>query len=204
MDGSGEPNPGPGGLSGDYYYAHRPRETSDLRAPLPAEGGVRLDTAAAPAVGQAPAGQAPAGALAHNIASKKEQSYYYAHGARQTGEAPAPMPTPVILERKCVREQPTVTTVASYSFADEDFVVKVYVPLENVGAKVSKDQVRCAFKSKSFELEIAGYAENTIHRLAVGALYGEIEPERCKAILKPNKVIVSLRKKGNMHWSSLR
>ena len=107
--------------------------------------------------------EGPGGALSalrENIKQKQANAYYYAHATRDTGEAPAPMPTHVVLERSTVSEQVEKTEVstcrrragrsggltekkaiASYQMLDDEDlgVVKVYIPLAGIGS-IAKDK----------------------------------------------------------------
>lgn len=80
-----------------------------------------------------------------NIQEKADRSYYYAHRARVTSEEPAPPPVHVVLERTTVEAGPAVVTVFNYAFADEGDVVKVYIPLEGVGAACKDEDIQATF-----------------------------------------------------------
>lgn len=80
-----------------------------------------------------------------NIQEKADRSYYYAHRPRATSEEPAPPPVHVVLERTTVEAGPAVVTVFNYAFADEGDVVKVYIPLEGVGAACKDEDIKATF-----------------------------------------------------------
>ncbi|KAK3269383.1 hypothetical protein CYMTET_22174 [Cymbomonas tetramitiformis] len=188
-----------------YYYAHEKRDTGELRAPDPEpEGKLIKKTVSVESLGES----LEASALDDNIAMKKDQSYYYAHARRETGEAPAPMPVPVVLARETRPTAPTIEAKAiqSYSFLDEDEVVKIYVPLEGVKEAVGqkKEAVCSSFGEKTLELTVSGYEEGKVLKLGFASLFEEIVPEESKHRVLANKVVLALKKKKkNISWNRL-
>ncbi|KAG1653170.1 hypothetical protein FOA52_009015 [Chlamydomonas sp. UWO 241] len=137
-----------------------------------------------------------ASALQDNIAKNGNQSYYYAHKSRDTGEEPAPPPVHVVLDTVIV-EVAEVTDdlhVPARLFLDDGTKVKVYVPLEGVGAAIGDDGVVCDFQARSLQVCIRGYKPNRCLRLAVKELGGEVDPRGCSFRRLPNKVVVTLAK----------
>ncbi|GIL89810.1 hypothetical protein Vretimale_16500 [Volvox reticuliferus] len=140
-----------------------------------------------------------------SIASKREQSYYYAHAPRETFEPPAPLPVPVVLERSTAEAPPAIVTIFNYAWADEGELVKVYIPLEGVGAKCSDDDIKVAFEVRLFQVEVHGFKPRQIHRLLIQKLSGDIAPGDCQVKKLANKVVVILKKAGSHRkWYSLR
>ncbi|GMH33575.1 hypothetical protein BSKO_01409 [Bryopsis sp. KO-2023] len=135
-------------------------------------------------------------ALHASIESKKDQSYYYAHKPRETGEDPAPAPIHEVLHRAPAEKRDEVEPIFSYQFADGDPIAKVYVPLEGVG-DLSEECVESEFAEKSLNLSVKGLKAGKILKLVVRELDGEIVPEECKHRKLANKIVVSLKKKAN-------
>ena len=70
--------------------------------------------------------------------------------------------------------------------------VTLYIELEGVGSV--KDNVKCEFKSDSFDLTVHGLNGKN-YRLVKDNLDKDIVPEDCKFIVKKDKVVVKLAKK---------
>lgn len=68
---------------------------------------------------------------------------------------------------------------------------------------MEKSSMKAEFMPKSFSFKIHGYEEkNRIFK--VPRLHFKINPEKCKFILKPNKIIISLCKhKDSDQWFTL-
>ena len=83
--------------------------------------------------------------------------------------------------------------------------VSVYVPLENIGQH-DKSKISCNFTSSSFDLIVTDF-EGKSYRLLNDNLEHDIETDKSKFIVKPNKIIIKLGKvKGEYsydHWSQL-
>lgn len=82
--------------------------------------------------------------------------------------------------------------------------VTLYIELEGVGSV--KDNVKCEFKSDSFDLTVHGLNGKN-YRLVKDNLDKDIVPEDCKFIVKKDKVVVKLAKKKGEYsfeqWQSL-
>jgi len=142
----------------------------------------------------APRASGELSALQHNISVNGTQSYYYAHKARETGEARAPDPVHQVLETTQVQRSEAVETIFNYQFLDEGDKVKVYIPLEGVGALITDDDVACDFQARSLEVCVRGYREGRVLRLCVRELSGNVDPSACKFRRLANKVAITLQK----------
>ena len=112
-------------------------------------------------------------ALRENIKQKQGNAYYYAHATRDTGEAPAPMPQHVVLERTVSVQEETTEAISSYQMLDDEDlgVVKVYIPLAGIGSiakdkeapkkRVDPEVVRLDLTESSMNIEIRRYKPNT-------------------------------------------
>ena len=56
---------------------------------------------------------------------------------------------------------------------DDGNIVKLYVPLEGVGAAIGDDDVSSSFQTRSFEVCIRNFKPNRVLRLACKELFGE-------------------------------
>ena len=96
--------------------------------------------------------------------------------------------------------------IQSYSFADEGKpTVKVYIALKDVG-DLPKDDITVSFDRMSMDLSVKGYNGQNL-RLYAAELLGAIVPNKCKMKIKPNMIVVSLRKAQNdgmRPWEKLR
>mmetsp|Transcript_43367 Transcript_43367/g.52480 ORF Transcript_43367/g.52480 Transcript_43367/m.52480 type:complete len:223 (+) Transcript_43367:254-922(+) len=178
-----------------YYYGHARQATGELAAPPPVEGGRKLEV--------------PEGATASKDGSLAEKSpYYYAHNKRDDLGPPAPMPEAggikLAVEKRVV--VPTVETkaITNYMFLDEDDIVKVYVPLEGLSSKVTKDQVTSVFEEQSMTLTVQGYEEDKDLVLKVPKLLNEINPEDSGHKTLKNKVVITLSKAKKLKWATLK
>jgi len=135
-------------------------------------------------------------ALHASLETKKDQSYYYAHQPRGTREAPAPPPVHQALRKDKLVREPTVESISLYQFLDGEKHPKVFIPLQNVG-QISDASITADFKKASFSIDIQDYKPNTILRLCVSNLEGEIDPEGCKFKKAENKITVQLAKLPN-------
>mmetsp|Transcript_3299 Transcript_3299/g.7221 ORF Transcript_3299/g.7221 Transcript_3299/m.7221 type:complete len:164 (-) Transcript_3299:465-956(-) len=143
-------------------------------------------------------------ALQDNIQRNGGQSYYYAHKPRNTGEAPAPPPVHTVLEKQVVELPENVETIFQYQFLDDDAKVKVYIPLEGVGAAIQDSSITAQFGDKSLEVSVRDYKPGRVLRLTVKELCGEIVAEQCSFKKMAHKVVVTLSKKdSSSKWSKL-
>jgi hypothetical protein len=96
--------------------------------------------------------------------------------------------------------------IQSYSFADEGKpTVKVYIALKD-GGDLPKDDITVSFDRMSMDLSVKGYNGQNL-RLYAAELLGAIVPNKCKMKIKPNMIVVSLRKAQNdgmRPWEKLR
>lgn len=151
----------------------------------------------------------PVSALEASIQAKRDNSYYYAHQKKITGEEPAPLPVHVVLERAPAPKAEVIESIFNYQFLDDDRVVKVYLPLEGVGSKLTEADVSSQFDIKSFDVSVINYKPSRVLKLAVRELYGEVVPAECGVKIMSNKITITLTKKPNesgtcTRWSNLK
>jgi calcyclin binding protein len=97
----------------------------------------------------------------------------------------------------------TYTPITDFAWDQDGYdspTVTVYVDLEGVGAV--KDSVSCKFTKSSFDLEVLGLRGRN-YRLLKDNLDKDVVPDKCRYIVKKNKVVVKLQKvKGSYSYES--
>lgn len=67
---------------------------------------------------------------------------------------------------------------------------------------VDEQKVEAEFKPKSIDVKFHD-VQGKNYRCAIPKLNKEIEPEKCKLLVKPTKVIITLFKASKGHWLDL-
>ncbi|KVH89381.1 calcyclin-binding protein-like [Cynara cardunculus var. scolymus] len=113
--------------------------------------------------------------------------------------APAPAPAPVSTNLKVVSD-PTLkyTTLGSFSWDQDTDKVKIYVFLEGV----DQEKVQTEFNPMSVDVKFHD-VQGKNYRCAIPKLNKEIIPEKCKVLVKPTKVIITLVKASKGNWLDL-
>ena len=97
--------------------------------------------------------------------------------------------------------------IENYAFSDEGKpVVKVYVNLPGVGM-LPRSDIECSFGRKTLDLWVRGYEGAKNMRLFAAELWSDVEVGKCKIRIKPDKLVLSLRKLANdgmRPWQRLR
>ncbi|XP_071715403.1 uncharacterized protein [Rutidosis leptorrhynchoides] len=110
-----------------------------------------------------------------------------------------PTPTPVSTNVK-VATEPALkyTTLGSFSWDQDSEKVKIYVFLDGV----DQEKVQAEFNSMSIDVKFHDvHGKN--YRCAIPKLNQEIVPEKCKVLVKPTKVIITLVKASKGNWPDL-
>jgi hypothetical protein len=163
----------------------------------------------APAAGKMTTGASADGtpeatsALHANIEAKKDTSYYYAHKLRETGEQPAPLPVPELLNVEVRALAEATEAITTYQFLDDGDKVKVYIPLDGIG-DISPESISSSFDDQSFTLEVRNYKPNKVLRLAVRELHGRIAVQECLHKKLSSKIVVTLKKADSGKWFKLK
>ncbi|KAH7651809.1 Calcyclin-binding protein-like protein [Dioscorea alata] len=89
-------------------------------------------------------------------------------------------------------------TLSSFSWDQDNEKVKIYVFLEGV----EQEKAETIFKSMSVDIKFHD-VQGKNYRLAIPKLNKEIVPEKCKVLVKPTKVIVTLFKASKGNWLDL-
>ncbi|XP_073056132.1 uncharacterized protein [Primulina eburnea] len=124
--------------------------------------------------------------------------------AKPSSQTPAPvsavhMPTPVANVTKTA-SNPTLNyaTLSSFSWDQESDQLKIYISLEGV----DKEKTETDFKPMSFDVKFHD-VQGKNYRCAVPKLNKEIIPEKCKLIVKPKRVVITLTKASKGNWLDL-
>ena len=119
--------------------------------------------------------------------------------------APVPTRTPAAVPHVSTSKYQAFPTYFFDAGAYNSPTVSVYVPLEGIGQH-DRSKISCTFTPSSFDLVVTDF-EGKSYRLLNDNLEKDIQPEKSKYILKPNKIIIKLGKvKGEYsydHWSQL-
>ena len=175
-------------------------------APPSSSSGAAASTSEAPAAEADEVCNATKTEVSQNL--KGSQSYYYWHAdaerRRMAGEKPVPASAPpkIATHVETTREKP-VKGISTFSFLDDDNVVKIYIALEGELAGLSIDQVESQFTDRSLQLSIE--LPGAIHRFAIDRLMFPVDETRCKVSINKGKLIVRLFKRDhNQNWAKLR
>ncbi|GJT60901.1 calcyclin-binding protein-like protein [Tanacetum coccineum] len=110
-----------------------------------------------------------------------------------------PTPTPVTTNPK-VASEPALkyTTLGSFSWDQDNDKVKIYVFLEGV----DQEKVHTEFNAKSVDIKFHD-VQGKNYRCAIPNLNKEIIPEKCKVLVKPTRVVITLVKASKGNWLDL-
>lgn len=79
---------------------------------------------------------------------------------------------------------------------NEVFVfLQMYIPLEGVG----EDNVDAEFKPMALDVKIH-QVQGKNYRCAIPKLHGEIVPEKCKVLVKPKRIVITMVKSSRGNW----
>ncbi|CAA0832323.1 SGS domain-containing protein [Striga hermonthica] len=90
------------------------------------------------------------------------------------------------------------TTLSSFSWDQDTDHLKIYVSLEGV----DREKIEAEFKPMSFDIKFHD-VQGKNYRCAVPKLNKEIVPEKCKFIVKPKRVVITLIKASKGNWLDL-
>ncbi|CAI9773279.1 unnamed protein product [Fraxinus pennsylvanica] len=102
--------------------------------------------------------------------------------------APNVVPNPVL----------NYVPLGSFSWDQDSDQVKIYIPLEGV----EQEKLEAEFKPSSFDIKFHDI-QGKNYRCAIPKLHKEIVPEKCKVVVKPKRVIVTLAKSSKGNWLDL-
>ncbi|PIN04675.1 Calcyclin-binding protein CacyBP [Handroanthus impetiginosus] len=89
-------------------------------------------------------------------------------------------------------------TLSSFSWDQDNDQLKIYISLEGV----DQEKIEADFKPMSFDIKFHD-VQGKNYRCAVPKLNKEIVPEKCKLVVKPKRVVVTLAKASKGNWLDL-
>ncbi|XP_074578971.1 uncharacterized protein LOC141835417 [Curcuma longa] len=89
-------------------------------------------------------------------------------------------------------------TLSSFSWDQDNDKIKIYVFLEGVDA----EKLETIFKTMSVDIKFHDI-QGKNYRCTIPKLNKEIVPEKCKVLVKPTKVIITLVKASKGNWQDL-
>ncbi|KAK1302964.1 hypothetical protein QJS10_CPB12g00720 [Acorus calamus] len=111
--------------------------------------------------------------------------------------AAAPV-VPKPIEKQTTNPLVSYAAVASFSWEQDNDKIKVFLSLEGV----DQEKMETVFKSMSVDLKFHD-VQGKNYRFAIPKLNKEIMPEKCKVLVKPNRVVVTLYKASKGNWLDL-
>ncbi|XP_041024028.1 calcyclin-binding protein-like [Juglans microcarpa x Juglans regia] len=89
-------------------------------------------------------------------------------------------------------------TLGSFSWDQDNDKVKIYISLEGV----EQEKIETEFKPVSVDAKFHD-VQGKNYRCAIAKLNKEIVPDKCKVVVKPTRVIITLFKASKGNWSDL-
>ncbi|RCV27416.1 hypothetical protein SEVIR_5G327100v4 [Setaria viridis] len=113
-------------------------------------------------------------------------------------KATAPAPEPQAALSAPARPGLNYVTLGSFSWDQDNEKIRIYVFLEGV----EQEKVETVFKPMSVDIKFHD-VKGKNYRCAIPKLNKEIVPEKCKVVVKPTKVVVTLCKASKGNWLDL-
>ncbi|KAG2689006.1 hypothetical protein I3843_09G118600 [Carya illinoinensis] len=112
---------------------------------------------------------------------------------------PSQIPTPISSASK-VSKDPALKyiTLGSFSWDQDNDKVKIYISLEGV----EQEKIETEFKPVSVDVKFHD-VQGKNYRCAIAKLNKEIVPDKCKVVVKPKRVIITLFKASKGNWLDL-
>ncbi|XP_010478377.1 PREDICTED: calcyclin-binding protein-like [Camelina sativa] len=110
-------------------------------------------------------------------------------------EVPVTVPAPVSTSVKPVSPSVSYVTLGTFSWDQDNEKVKVYISLEGV----DQDNVQAEFKPMSLDIKIHD-VQGKNYRCAIPKLHKEIVPEKCKVLVKPKRIVITMFKSSRGNW----
>ncbi|CAH8352259.1 unnamed protein product [Eruca vesicaria subsp. sativa] len=104
------------------------------------------------------------------------------------------VPVPV----KPVSPAVNYVTLGTFSWDQDNEKVKVYISLEGV----DENKVEAEFKPMSLDIKIHD-VQGKNYRCAIPKLHKEIVPEKCKVLVKPKRIVVTMFKSSRGNWMDI-
>ncbi|KAG7655914.1 unnamed protein product [Arabidopsis thaliana] len=111
-------------------------------------------------------------------------------------EVPVTVPAPVSSSGKPVSSSGlNYVTLGTFSWDQDNDKVKMYISLEGV----DEDKVQAEFKPMSLDIKIHDVRGKN-YRCAIPKLCKEIMPEKCKVLVKPKRIVITMVKSSRGNW----
>uniref|UniRef100_A0A5B6ZBZ7 Calcyclin-binding protein n=1 Tax=Davidia involucrata TaxID=16924 RepID=A0A5B6ZBZ7_DAVIN len=107
-------------------------------------------------------------------------------------------PTPISSTKVVPTPSLNYVTLGSFSWDQDNDKVKIYVFLEGV----EQEKMETVFKPMSVDIKFND-VQGKNYRCAIPKLNKEIVPEKCKVLVKPTRVIITLFKASKGNWLDL-
>uniref|UniRef100_A0A1J3JJK6 Calcyclin-binding protein n=2 Tax=Noccaea caerulescens TaxID=107243 RepID=A0A1J3JJK6_NOCCA len=114
-----------------------------------------------------------------------------AAGSSAKPEVPVPVSTPA----KPISPAGSYVTLGTFSWEQDNEKVKMYISLEGV----DEDNVDAEFKPMALDVKIH-QVQGKNYRCAIPKLHGEIVPEKCKVLVKPKRIVITMVKSSRGNW----
>ncbi|KAK6932209.1 CS domain [Dillenia turbinata] len=108
---------------------------------------------------------------------------------------PTPVPPP---PKTILPPSLNYVTLPSFSWDQDDEKVKIYVSLEGV----NQEKMETTFKPMSIDIKFHD-VQGKNYQFALPKLNKEILPEKCKVLVKPSRVVITLFKASKGNWLDL-
>ncbi|KAI8568405.1 hypothetical protein RHMOL_Rhmol02G0196600 [Rhododendron molle] len=109
-----------------------------------------------------------------------------------------PTPTPISTAKMVSNPAVNYLTLGSFSWEQDNDKVKIYVSLEGV----DQEKMEVVFKPMSVDVKFHD-VQGKNYRCAIPKLNKEIVPEKCKVVVKPTRVIITVPKASKGNWLDL-
>jgi len=116
-------------------------------------------------------------------------------------KATEPSPEPLVAASAptvAARSDLSYATLGSFSWEQDNEKIRIYIPLEGV----EQGKVEATFKPTSVDVKFHD-VKGKNYRCAIPKLNKETVPDKCKVVVKPTKVIVTLFKASKGNWLDL-
>lgn len=107
-------------------------------------------------------------------------------------------PTPISTSARPSAPALNYVTLGSFSWDQDNEKVKIYISLEGV----DQEKMETDFEPMSVDLKFHD-VNGKNYRCAIPKLNKEIVPEKCKVLVKPTRVVVTLFKSSKGNWLDL-
>ena len=121
--------------------------------------------------------------------------------SRPSYSAPKPSNHPAMAKERSPVDRGVMSGMPKYQYYQDDEFMKIQILEPNVRPQ----NLTAEFTADDISVKIRKQEEGKEVEYAVvkGDLYEEVVPERCRAIIKGDKVLIKLRKKEKLEWAKL-